>query len=169
MQSRANVAVAFGVVLLVAGCGYDNPGEPRTPAEELSAPNLGDVHVYCVEREAVLVTPCSVTLAADTGHSRTELRTWWLRAAKALHKAGTFSYKDDAWRFDAVFIDGAEHRADGNSVTYGWSCPGDDGHTEGYVWRLMRDRNPGAVHEIPTRAAAQERGCTFALYPDLSD
>jgi hypothetical protein len=165
----ASLAITVGVAFLAAGCGRDNPGEPRSPAEELSAPNLGGVHVYCVERDEVLITPCSVALEADPGHSPAELRNWWLHAGRALHKAGTFAHEGALWRFGKVFVYGSAHRADGGRVHYGWRCPGDHGHTELYVAKKMNERNPGGKHAIATDSAAQKRGCTFALYPDLSD
>jgi hypothetical protein len=163
------LALTIAVALLASACGYDNPGEPRTPAEKLAAPNLGDVHVYCVEREYVVVTVCEVALAADAGHSPAELRGWWLRAARALHRAREFAYKDGVWRFGSVFIDGTTHRADGNRRGYGWRCPEDRGHSEDYVSQAMTRRNPGGRDAITTLAAAQKRGCTFALEPDLTD
>jgi hypothetical protein len=158
---RWTVALALGVALLATACGYDNPGEPRTPAEELSAPNLGKVHVYCVEDEHVVVTVCSVDLAAKGKPSRLALRNWWLRAARSLHRAGRFTYKDADWRFDSVFVEDA-------TFDYGWRCPGDARHTKGYVVGLMVDRVPGGPHGIETLAAANKRGCTFARMPDTS-
>jgi hypothetical protein len=162
MPLRTSCGLALGVALLTAGCGYDNPGEPRTPAEELSAPNLGDVHVYCVEGKNP-VTACTVDLAADRGHSHAELRAWWLRAARALRKAGTFHYKDGDWRFAEVFVEEPGKADDG--ITYGWRCPGDEKRSQGYVWKLMVDRMPGGTKGIQTLAAAQRRGCTFAPSP----
>jgi hypothetical protein len=167
--SACTLALACTAALAATACGYDNPGEPRTPAEQLSAPNLGDVHVYCVERDAVVVTICSVTLAPDADHSPVQLRGWWLRAARRLHAAGRFDYKDGVWRFGSVFIEGRAHRADGNPVDYGWRCPEDLGHSEDAVSQAMTDRNPGGPHGIATLAAAEARGCTFTLLPDLSD
>jgi hypothetical protein len=158
------LALACGVALLATGCGYDNPGEPRTPAEEQSAPNLGDVHVYCVESEHVVVTVCDVDLAADAGHSQAELRNWWLRAGKALHAAGTFTYKDGDWRFGSVFVEAPDF--DGDMVTYGWRCRGDARHTRGYAVKLMIERMPGGPRGIGSMAAAHSRGCTFARLPD---
>jgi hypothetical protein len=166
IRLSACIGIALGVAALATGCGRDNWGEPRGPAKELSAPNLGDVHVYCVETRDVRVTPCTVDLAADAGHSRAELQRWWLRAARALRKAGTFHYKDRDWRFSEVFVD--EPSFDGKlEVDYGWKCEIDRGHSPLYVARLMDDRNPGAPHGIRTLAAARKRGCNFAPYPEL--
>lgn len=159
--------MALGVALLAIGCGRDNPGEPRTPAEELSAPNLGGVHVYCVELDAVLVTPCTVDLEADAGHSQTELRNWWLRAAKALRTAGTFNYKGAEWRFEEVFVD--EPVSGGGRMDYGWSCRGDEQRSPERVWELMLRRNPGVAKGIKTLAAAHKRGCSFAPAPEFGD
>jgi len=120
------------------------------------------VHVYCVETE-VRVTPCDVYLDADAGHSRAELRRWWLRAARALHDAGTFHHEGRDWRFADVLV--AEPSSLGGLITYGWRCPGDQGHSPERVWGSMLDRMPGRAHGIATLAAAHKRGCTFAASP----
>jgi hypothetical protein len=159
---RANIVIACGVVLFAAACGYDNPGEPRTPAEQLSAPNLGDVHVYCVEQENVTVTECSVTLAGKGAPTPDALRDWWLRAARSLHRAGTFSYKDAEWRFGEVFV---QRPKPGGHVTYGWRCPVDARHTRKFVAKLMDERGPGGEHAIDTLAEARKVGCSFGPYP----
>jgi hypothetical protein len=168
LQSRPgpaawSIAGALALGLITAACGYDNPGEPRKPAEELSAPNLGAVHVYCVEREHVSVTPCQVDLAAQAGNSSVELRDWWLRAARALHAAGTFHYKDGDWSFGEIFVEAKS--ASGEHVRYGWRCRGDERHTLGYVVKLMGEREPGATRGIGTLAAAAKHGCKFAREP----
>lgn len=162
-QLGCNIGIAVAVALLAAACGYDNRGEPRAPAEELSAPNLGDVHVYCVESQNVRVTACSVDLAAGAGHSPAELQRWWLRAAHALHAAGTFHYMDGDWRFEGVFIEARDN--DGAKVDYGWGCRGDERHANADVVKLMVDRVPGGPSGIGSLAAAQAKGCTIARVP----
>jgi hypothetical protein len=145
----------------VAGCGPDNPGEPRSRAESLAAPNLGSVHVYCVERDDVRVTPCAVILEAEGRHPRAEMRRWWLRAATSLRAAGTFTYRGASWRFD--FVDITEptthhHRA------LGWRCPGDDLVSAQETAVRMNRRNPGSPVGIHTLADARRAGCWFGAY-----
>ena len=95
LESSTRTLVSASLValllLLLAGCGVDNPGEPRGEAEQIAAPNLGDVHVYCVESEHVAITPCSVRLDVRGRHSPVEIRDWWLRASHDLVTAGTVS------------------------------------------------------------------------------
>jgi hypothetical protein len=153
--------MALASLLLATGCGQDNPGEPRTTAERLSAPNLGGVHVYCVERDAVPVTTCDVALDAERGHSREQLRDWWLRAARALRGAGTFAYKAGVWRFELVDITEPTSR---HHRSLGWRCPGDDNVSPQETARRMNARNPGYAKGLKSMAEARRAGCAFGAY-----
>jgi hypothetical protein len=157
----AVILLALASGLLAAGCGPNNPGEPRTPAERLSAPNLGSVSVYCVERDDVPVTTCSVGLDADRGHSRAELRDWWLRAARALRGAGAFDFQDGTWRFGLVDITEPTSR---HHRSLGWRCRGDDEVSPRQTAVRMDARNPGDANGIKTLAAARRAGCKFGPY-----
>lgn len=161
-RPRWVLVVALGLASLATGCGADNPGEPRTPAERLSAPNLGGVHVYCVEQEAVLVTECDVMLEAKGEPTLPELREWWLRAAHALHQAGEFNYKGSRWRFGSVFV---YRPASDGKVRYGWRCPGDRVRTAQVAAKLMLERTPGAPRGYQTLTSARRHGCSFGPYP----
>jgi hypothetical protein len=162
LASKASLAMVLGAVLIATGCGADNPGEPRSVAERLSAPNLGSVHVYCVETANVTPTTCSVRLDASGGPTRPELRAWWLRAARALRKAGTFRYNDADWRFNWVVV--TRPVADAH-LGFGWRCESDAGKTPEAVVHGMDSRNPGGRHGIYAVASAQRQGCAFAPFP----
>jgi hypothetical protein len=152
-----------GLVVLSAGCGQDNPGEPRSPAARLSAPNLGDVHVYCVEQANVTPTTCSVSLDANGSPTRTQLQAWWLRAARALRKAGTFRYEGASWRFDYVTV--TRPVAQGHLI-FGWRCASDAGKSPQLINHAMDARTPGYRRGIYTLADARRKQCTFEEYPD---
>src|SRR4051794_8410709 len=71
------------VAIVAAGCGQDNPGEPRTPAADLVMPSPrtvdGTVHVYCVEsQETHGVTPCGVSIDLSNAAPSAVLGAWWL-------------------------------------------------------------------------------------------
>ena len=157
----ANPALAFLVCvisLFAVGCGVENRGEPRSVAEKLSKPSLGDVHVYCVPTASVPVTVCDVRLDATGPRSRSALAAWWLRASRALVGRGAFRYGDGEWRFETVILE-----ADG--VWLGWRCRGDLGRTREEILDAMRRRNPGVPGGITTASEAAKRWCVIAVQP----
>ena len=168
LESSTRTLVSASLValllLLLAGCGVDNPGEPRGEAEQIAAPNLGDVHVYCVESEHVAITPCSVRLDVRGRHSPVEIRDWWLRASHDLVTAGTVSTDRGDWRFDFVVL--STERSPGGGSWLGWRCRSDRGKSARAVASAMQARNPAKPGGIATLAAARARDCVLAAYPD---
>jgi len=169
MRRSWNVALVLGAAFMLAGCGADNPGEPRTPAEDLMAPNAATVdgkgHVYCVEEDDVAVTPCGTWIEVSNKPTRPALRAWWLRATQALRNAGTFTYKGGQWRFSSFSIRlPAPH---GKFYLVGWRCARDAGRPRDAVISAMDARNPFKNNGIHSRAAAQRLGCDVAPYPGV--
>lgn len=123
----------------------------------------GDVHVYCVEEDRVPVTPCSASMDVTTTPTRLTLRSWWLRAARTLRGAGTFTYKGAQWSFSE--FDLTEVSLDRNRVSvFGWRCPGDKYRTGRKLQLAIDARDPVRPRGIHSLADAHRLGCEFGSY-----
>jgi hypothetical protein len=123
----------------------------------------GDVHVYCVEEDQVAITPCITSMDVTTRPARVTLRSWWLRAARVLRRAGTFTYKGAQWSFSE--FDLTEVSLDGNRVSvFGWRCPSDKYRTGRKLQLAIDARDPVRPRGIHSLAAARRRGCEFGSY-----
>jgi hypothetical protein len=161
-----SLGVALAGAALLAGCGSDNAGEPRTPAENLMAPTPqsvdGQAHVYCLETGAP-VTECDTWFEVSNKPSLATLRDWWLRAASRLRSAGTFTYKDARWRFGDFSLE--QRTPDGRFVReYGWRCAGDQKRSFAELQQAFAVRQPLTGEGIRSAALAKTAGCRFGYY-----
>ncbi len=148
------------LVATVSGCGFNNPGEPRSLARQLGAPSAGDANVYCVpDRTPEL---CDVQLDAAASSSTSAVVAWWLRAAKEARRTGVFTYKGSRWQWRAVTL---TRPLDGHQQTVGWKCRNDAGLRPAEVSNRMWAREPWRENQMHTLAMAGARGCRLDTYP----